>query len=88
MKTGRKQFLAAAAALAFVVLPGLAVAKDKKETADTMITVYISAHGGSSIAKKANETHVKMEAAGWRFANMEVHTENADTEGAWLTYVK
>lgn len=88
MKTGRKHVLAAAAALAFVVLHGLAVAKDKKETADTMMTVYISAHGGSSIAKKVNETHVKMEAAGWRFADMEVHSENADTEGVWLTYVK
>jgi hypothetical protein len=40
------------------------------------------------MAKKLNETHVSMEAKGWRFADMEVHAENGDTEGAWVTYVK
>ncbi len=53
-----------------------------------MVTVYINAHGGSSIAKKINEMHKTMEAQGWRFADMEIHTENADTEGVWITYVK
>jgi hypothetical protein len=29
-----------------------------------------------------------MEKDGWRFANLEVHTENGDTKGAWVTYTK
>jgi hypothetical protein len=78
--------LAAAVTTTLAVAP--AQADKKKEFADSMVTVYVSGHGGSTIAKKANEMHVKMEAAGWRFAAMEVHTENADTEGAWITYVK
>lgn len=75
-------------ATALVAAPAVNAAKDKKTAADTMVTVYVSGHGGSSIAKKINEMHLEMEARGWRFADMEVHTENADTEGAWITYVK
>ena len=87
MKTGLKRLLTAVlAAAAIATFP--AVAKDKKTAADTMVTVYISAHGGSSIAKKVNAMHLSMEAKGWRFAAMEVHTENSDTEGVWVTYVK
>ena len=40
------------------------------------------------MAKDINEMHIAMEAKGWRFADMEVHTENSDTEGAWVTYVR
>ena len=89
MKTGLKRLLAAAvAAAAIATFPAVTVAKDKKTAADTMVTVYISAHGGSSIAKKVNEMHLAMEEKGCRFAAMEVHTENSDTEGVWVTYVK
>jgi len=65
-----------------------AQAEKKKEFADTMVTVYVSAHGGGAIAEEMNEMHVKMEAAGWRFADVAIHVENEDTEGAWITYVK
>jgi opacity protein-like surface antigen len=79
----------AAALTAAVLLASPAMAADKeKETADTIMTVYVSAHGGSSMARKINESHVAMEAAGWRFADLEIHTENGDTEGAWITYTK
>ena len=73
-------------ATALVAAPATNAAKETSPA--TMVTVYISAHGGSSIASKVNEMHKTMEAQGWRFANMEVHTENADMEGAWITYVK
>jgi hypothetical protein len=56
--------------------------------ATTVVTVYVNAHGGGSIAKEANESHAKMEKDGWRFADLEVHAENGDTEGVWITYVK
>lgn len=75
-------------ATALVAAPAANAGKDRKTSADTMVTVYVSGHGGASIAKKINEMHLEMEARGWRFADMEVHTENADTEGAWVTYVK
>lgn len=51
-------------------------------------TVHIDGHGGGSIAKKLNEMHAKMAKDGWQFADMEPHTENGDTEGAWVTYTK
>ena len=74
-------------ASALVALPVLA--KDKeKETADNIVTVYVSAHGASTMDKKVNESHAKMEAQGLRFADMELHVENSDTEGAFITYVK
>jgi len=78
--------LAALATAPFASLP--ASAADKKDHADTIVTVYISGHGGGSIAKEMNAMHVKMEAAGWRFADVAIHVENEDTEGAWITYVK
>lgn len=88
MKTVPKDILAAViAATALVATPARA-ADARKETADTMMTVYVAAHTGGGLAKDINETHAKMEAAGWRFADMEVHTENGDTEGAWITYTK
>jgi predicted secreted Zn-dependent protease len=74
--------------LAVALLAPGAQAKDDKKTAERVVTVYVSAHGGSAMAKKMNESHAKMEAEGWRFADFEIHTENADTEGALITYVK
>ena len=87
MNTSLKTLLAAVVtATALVTAPATNAAKQTSPA--TMVTVYISAHGGSSIAKKINEMHKTMEAQGWRFADMEIHTENADTEGVWITYVK
>lgn len=87
MKLTTSVLAASVLASALTVLPALA--KDKeKDTADDIVTVYVSAHGASTMAKKVNESHAKMEAKGWRFADMELHVENADTEGAFITYVK
>jgi len=88
MKTSFKQVLATAmVAIAMASAPAVAADK-KKETADSVVTVYVSAHGGSSMAKKVNESHAEMEAAGWRFVGLDIHSENGDTEGAWITYTK
>jgi hypothetical protein len=88
MKTELKQTLAAAIATAVLVAAPAGAADKKKETADTIMTVYVSAHGGKEMAKDINASHAAMEAQGWRFADLEIHTENGDTEGAWITYTK
>jgi hypothetical protein len=88
MRTVLKNAVAAViVGAALGAVPSLA-ADARKETAETMMTVYVSAHTGNGLAKDINETHARMEAEGWRFADMEVHTENGDTEGAWITYTK
>jgi len=88
MKTPFKHTLAAAmVVVAMASAPALAADK-KKETADSLVTSYVSGHGGSEIARKVNELHAKMEAEGWRFADFAVHSENGDTKGAWITYTK
>ena len=87
MNNALKQLLAAViTATALIAAPATNAAKETGPA--TMVTVYINAHGGSSIASKINEMHKSMEAQGWRFADMEVHSENSDTEGVWITYVK
>jgi ABC-type sugar transport system substrate-binding protein len=88
MKTRFTGALAATLAAAFLVVAPVAVAKDEKPVATTMTTVYVTGHGGSEIARKVAELHGKMEQQGWKFADMEVHTENGDTKGAWITYTK
>ena len=89
MKLTTRVLAASVLASALVALPAMAKDKDKdKKTADNIATVYVSAHGASTMAKKVNESHAKMEAKGWRFADMELHVENSDTEGAFITYVK
>ena len=88
MKTAFEKTLAACLAAAVLVAAPAIAADKKKETADSIMTVYVSAHGGGAMAKKINASHVEMEAAGWRFADLEIHTENGDTEGAWITYTK
>jgi hypothetical protein len=70
----------------------LASAKDDAEpvamAAAPATTVYLSGHVGGGTAKKLDEMHAKMAKDGWHFADMEVHTENSDTEGLWITYTK
>lgn len=56
--------------------------------APPVITVHVDGHGGDGIAKKINEMHAKMTREGWVFAHLAPHSENADTEGAWVTYTK
>lgn len=88
MKTALERTLAAGiAALVLAGAPALAADK-RKETADGVVTVYVSAHGGKEMAKDINASHVAMEAQGWRFADLEIHVENGDTRGAWITYTK
>lgn len=84
--------VATAIGLAAGLAAMLASAKDEAEPVATATpaatTIYLSGHIGSSTAKKLDEMHVKMAKDGWHFADMEVHSENSDTEGLWITYTK
>jgi len=77
--------VAIAAGAFFVTAPQAA---DKTPPAQNMLTVFISGKGQSSFAEKLNEEHAKMEAKGWKFADLEVYTEDGDMQGAFVTYVK
>jgi len=59
-----------------------------KARAETIITVYVNAHTGHGLEKDVNALHARMEQEGWKFADLEPHLENGDTEGAWVTYTK
>ena len=39
-------------------------------------------------ANNMSKRHAEMAEEGWRFADMEVYTENGDLEGFYLTYVR
>lgn len=84
----QRALAATVAAAVLSAAPLAAVAKDEAPKAANVTTVYVSGHGGSTLAKEINELHGKMEQQGWKFADMEVHTENGDTEGFWITYTK
>ena len=87
MKTAFRKLLTATVMATALVAAPLALAKDDAPAATTMVTVYVSAHGGSGMAKEANASHAKMEAQGWRFSNFPVHAQNCDTECACTPYV-
>jgi hypothetical protein len=89
MNSPIRNLLAAAVMTVSLGAAPLALAKDKPlPPATTMTTVYVEAHSGSTITKEVNGMHARMEAEGWRFASLVVHTENGDTKGVWVTYTK
>jgi len=88
MKIRLSAVLAATLATVSLAIAPLALAKEEKYVATGVITVYLSAHGGDQIANKVNELHGKMEQKGWKFADMQIHMENSDTKGVWVTYTK
>ena len=82
------KMLPVVACLAAGLVFAAAQASEVHQLAQHVVTVHIDGHLGSGLAKKANEMHAKMETEGWRFASLAVHTENGDTEGLWVTYVR
>jgi ABC-type glycerol-3-phosphate transport system substrate-binding protein len=91
MNIGNRNPLVAVTLVAALAAASAALAADQAApaTAATAVTVYISMHyGKKSAAKDMNAMHEKMEKDGWRFADLETNSENGDTEGVWITYVK
>lgn len=75
------------AALTALLAPAPARAAEPPRAA-TIITIYVNAHTGHGLEKDVNALHARMEQEGWKFADLEPHLENGDTEGAWVTYTK
>ena len=50
--------------------------------------MFIDGHGQSSFADKVNKTHAAMTAKGWKFAELDVYTEDGDMKGAFVTYTR
>jgi len=71
--------------LAVLGVTRIAVADDAGATTKT---VWVDGKGQSSMASEVNETHGKMQKDGWRFADMEVYTEDGDMKGMFVTYVR
>ena len=80
-----KSFVTAAIA-ALSLASGLAHAQDKAPA--TAKTVWLDGKGQSSMADKVNKMHAEMAAKGWKFASLEVYTEDGDMQGLFVTYVR
>ena len=80
-----KAFLAAAVAT-LSLASGLALAEDKAPA--TIKTMWLDGKGQSSMADKLNKMHADMAAKGWKFASLEVYTEDGDMQGLFVTYVR
>ena len=83
-----KNLLAACVATMTFLVVSPAIAADKESAPATIKTVFVSGHGESSMADKVNKMHAEMAAKGWRFADLDVYTENGDMQGIFVTYVR
>lgn len=66
-----------------------APAAEPAQNCSEAITVFQDVSGmgrKDRAAKNMSQKHRKMAETGWRFADMEVYTENGDLEGFYLTY--
>lgn len=58
------------------------------EAAPRAVTIYLDGSGGKKkSARRMNDLHNVMAARGWRLVGVEVHLENNDLEGWWISYV-
>jgi hypothetical protein len=58
------------------------------EAGVTTKTVWVDGKGQDSMAREASEMHDKMNASGWRFADLAIYTEDGDMKGMFVTYVR
>jgi len=85
----RIRIAATCMALAFLALSSASVQAADKTDADASAkvkTVFVDGKGQSGFADKVNKKHAEMTAQGWRFADLEVYTEDGDMQGAFVTY--
>ena len=86
--------------LALSMVPAMGFAQESEATepatempknCEEAITVFqdVSRVGRKDgAAKNMTQRHEKMARTGWRFADMEVYTENGDLEGFYLSYTR
>jgi hypothetical protein len=56
--------------------------------AQNTTTVWVNGKGQAGFSEKVNAVHAEMEAKGWKFADLEIYTEDGDMQGAFVTYVR
>jgi hypothetical protein len=83
----KNRLAACVAAVAILAAPTV-FAADKESAPATIKTVFVSGHGESSMADKVNKMHAEMAAKGWKFADLDIYTENSDMQGIFVTYVR
>jgi len=88
MNRFQKSVTLAIALLALGSAPAFAADQDEAATQAKVTTVFVDGHGQSSFADKVNKTHAEMAAKGWKFASLDVYTENGDMQGAFVTYTR
>lgn len=71
--------------LAVLGVNSVAVADDAGATTKT---VWVDGKGQDSMAREVSEIHDEMNAAGWRFADLEIYIEDGDMKGMFVTYVR
>lgn len=52
------------------------------------LSAVLAATLATASLAKVNELHAKMEQQGWKFADLQIHSENSDTKGVLVTYTK
>lgn len=86
--------------LAFGLLFSSAFAQEAVQTApesdiamdcEEAITIFHDVSGfgrRNRAAEKMTEKHAEMALSGWRFAGMQIYTENGDLEGFYISYTR
>ena len=68
-----------------------AAASDAAMDCEEAITVFHDVSGfgrRDRAAARMTERHAEMALSGWRFADMQIYSENGDLEGFYLTYTR
>ena len=68
-----------------------ALAQEPSMDCEQAITVFHDVSGfgrRNRAAEKMTERHNEMALSGWRYAGMEIYTENGDLEGFYLSYTR
>lgn len=80
---------AIAAGLLMLGTATVSLGADKDDDASaTITTVFVDGKGQSGFADKVNKIHAEMAAKGWKFAGLDLYTENGDMKGVFVTYTR
>jgi hypothetical protein len=83
-------WMAAGLALGLVLASSLftAQAQTASTTTTEAMTVYVDGHDAGKLTNGVNASFKQYAPAGWAPVSVAVHSENNDTKGIWITYVR
>lgn len=70
---------------------GTALAPEPSMHCEEAITIFHDVSGfgrRNRAAERMTEKHAEMALSGWRFAGMQIYTENGDLEGFYVSYTR